>query len=452
MIPCRRLPALPRLASLAFLAAVAAVRAATPEAWKEPYRIDPAHPHHFVRADGRHLFLFNKTAWLYFAARDPQVTLDRARALGTTVIRVGLECNYYFDTAGLDAWPWGGTRAQPDFATFDEAYWDRVDARLRLAAAQGIGCNLTLFTALKPPDEPGSFARLRPYLERIIARLAGHPNIFCWEVHNEWVENPGFQRQVGAFLQQRDPHRRPVISSPGTVDFPLWPHEPWMDLALVHHCTGNQPQYDLRDWYLAIARNLRVHGKPAFNNETGREHRHRNDDPVHRRKQLWLATAAGGYTTWHSGDGCEGIDDRAYVAPGQAFVAPFARWWSAQEFWRVNPDFTAVQLSGDDPRRDELVPVALLAPERDLILAYLFTRRGGTHIADGNLRLRLPHGDYRVEFFTPATGAPLGPPATHVSRGLRSPVALPLPAFTDDLALRLVRTVARAPQAIPGTH
>jgi hypothetical protein len=36
------------------------------------------------------------------------------------------------------------------------------------------------------------------------------------------------------------------------------------------------------------------YGKPAFNNETGREVRHRNDDPIHRRKQMWIAAAAGG--------------------------------------------------------------------------------------------------------------------------------------------------------------
>lgn len=441
------------LATLAAAGGLVAAPAAVPyQPWTQVHRIDPAYPHHFVGRNGRHLFLFNKTAWHYFSAKDPQISLDRAHRLGANVIRVALEGRFYFDVLGLDAWPWGGTRAQPDFTTFNEPYWNRVDERIRLAAANGVGLNLTLFSALKLSDQPASFALVRPYLERVVARLANHPNIFCWEVHNEYARNPGFQAQVGEFLKQNDPHRRPVISSNGTTDYPLWPNAPWMDMALVHHCTGSIAPYDLRDWYLAIARNLRVYGKPAFNNETGRENRHKNDDPVHRRKQLWLAAAAGGFTTWHSWDGCEGIDDAAYAAPGEQFAAPFARWWSAQQFWRVDPDFTAVQIPPEDPRRDELVSVALASSSRELVLAYLFTRTTGARVPEGKLRLRLPDGDYRVEFFHPSDGSQLGAPVTHVSAGLRNPLPIRLPAFTDDLALRLTRTVTRDQTAIPGTQ
>jgi hypothetical protein len=420
--------------------------------WTQFTGIDEAYPHHFARADGSHLFLFNKTAWHFFTQKNPQITLDRAHAIGANVIRVGLECAYYFEDIKLDAWPWGGTRASPDFTTFNEAYWEQVDQRLELAAAQGIGVNLTLFSTLKLPDKPASFDKIQPYLQRVIARLAKHPNIFCWEVHNEHVSNPGFQAQVGGFMKQHDPHHRPVISSNGTTDYPLWPNAPWMDMALIHHCTGSTPSFDLRDWYLAIARNLRVYGKPAFNNETGREVRHKNDDPVSRRKQLWLAAAAGGYTTWHSWDGCEGIDDATYVAPGQEFVAPYVRWWSAQQFWRVDPDFTAVQLAPTDALRDELVPVALVSASRELALVYLFTRKTGTSIDTGSVQLRLPEGDYRVEFFHPADGTLLGDPVTHVAPGLRKAAPLKLPAFTDDLALRIIRTVTRDQTAIPGTQ
>ncbi len=423
-----------------------------PRPWDTLVRIDPLHPHHFVRTDGTPFFLFNKTAWHYFSAANPGITLDRANRLGASVIRVHLEGNTYFPDLGFDAWPWGGTREHPDFSTFNAAYWERVDERIELAATRGIGLNLTLFMSLKLPDEPASFELMRPYLERVIARLARHPNIFCWEVHNEYVRNPGFQRAVGEFLQRHDPHHRPVISSNGTTDYPLWPDAPWMSMALVHHCTGNQPPYDLRDWYLAIARNLRSFGKPAFNNETGRERRHKNDDPVHRRKQLWLAAAAGGYTTWHSWDGCEGIEDSAYAAPGQEFVGPFVRWWSGQQFWRVNPDFTAAQLAPSDPARDELVAVTLAAPARELLLAYVFTRTGGTRVNNGRLHLRLPGGDYRVEFFDPASGAAIGATVTHVSHGLHRPGPLALPPFADDLALRITRTETRDQAAIPDTH
>ncbi len=424
---------------------------ASPARWTDVVRIDPAHPHHFVRADGSHFFLFNKTAWHYFSAAHPEITLERANRLGVTLIRVHLEGAIY-PSLGFDAWPWGGTRAAPDFSTFNEAYWDKVEARIRLAAEKGIGINLTLFQSIRRQDSPDAFATFKPYLERVIARLARHPNIFCWEIQNEHVANPKFQDEVGRFLQAHDPQRRPVITSDGTTDSPIWPELPWMGFALVHHCTGSIPQYDLRDWYLGIARNLRVHGKPAVNNETGREGRHKNDDPVHRRKQLWIAAAAGGYTTWHSWDGCEGIDDAHYVAPGEQFVRPFADWWKAEEFWRVDPVFTVVQLPNDAPLRDELVPVALASPDRDRVLAYFFTRHGATRVTAAQIKLRLPDGAYRIEYFRPADGAPVGEVAGMKSPGLRQQTEVALPPFTDDLAMRIVRTYTPPTKTlIPGT-
>jgi hypothetical protein len=60
----------------------ALTRAATPsQVWTQLVRNDPAHPDHFVREDGSHLFLFNKTAWHYFSAVHPAITLDRAARL-----------------------------------------------------------------------------------------------------------------------------------------------------------------------------------------------------------------------------------------------------------------------------------------------------------------------------------------------------------------------------------
>ena len=55
--------------------------------------------------------------------------------------------------------------------------------------------------------------------------------------------------------------------------------------CLAHTCTSSTERHDLKDWYLALARNTRSYGKPAFCNESGREKRHGNNDGVHRRKQ-----------------------------------------------------------------------------------------------------------------------------------------------------------------------
>jgi hypothetical protein len=86
---------------------------------------------------------------------------------------------------------------------------------------------------------------------------------------NEYIANEEFQDAAGSYFKENDRYNRAVCSSDGTTDDALWPLKSWMDVALVHTCTGNQEQYDLEYWYLNIARNTRQYGKPAFNNETG---------------------------------------------------------------------------------------------------------------------------------------------------------------------------------------
>ncbi|MCC9602602.1 DUF4038 domain-containing protein [Stieleria sp. JC731] len=424
-------------------------RAAT---WTQPLRVDAKYPHHFRNEDNDHPFIFNKTAWHYFTCRHPEITLDRAQRIGANVIRVHLEGNPYNEALGLDAWPWGGSRQSPDFDSFNDDYWDEVESRIKAAGERGIGLNLTLFMKLKLPDRPESFQRVLPYLRRVIDRLAKYPNIFCWEVHNEHSNNPDFQAQVGRFMKTNDPFKRPVISSNGTTDNPLWPNADWMDMALVHHCTGSTPTYDLRDWYLAIARNLRVFGKPAFNNEPGRERRHANNDAVHRRKQLWIAAASGGYTTWHSWDGCEGIDDSVYAAKGEQYVRPFVDWWSARDFWRVDPTFTTLTLSDTDPNRNELIPAVLTSQTKDLTLAYLFTRSGGLEIKDQNVLLRLQDGRYRVAFYKPASGKVIGQTIAIEASRRQGVQTLKLPTFTDDLALQIEQIRKGENTLIDGTQ
>jgi len=105
--------------------------------WTSPFRVDPDWPHQIVNAEGEHLLILNKTAWAYFGCQDPGGSLDRARAQGVNVIRVALEGRPYWDELGVELWPWGGTRAQPDWSSFNESYWQRVEERVRLAGERG---------------------------------------------------------------------------------------------------------------------------------------------------------------------------------------------------------------------------------------------------------------------------------------------------------------------------
>ncbi len=81
--------------------------------WTSPYRVDPNRPFQLVNGEGKHLFIVNKTAWLYFGCKRPEAVLDRAVEQGVNVLRVSLEGRYYYETVGSELWPWGGTRDQP---------------------------------------------------------------------------------------------------------------------------------------------------------------------------------------------------------------------------------------------------------------------------------------------------------------------------------------------------
>ena len=412
--------------------------------WTSNFRVDPGYPFHLVNAEGQHLFILNKTAWLYFACRYPEEVLKRAKKQGVNVLRVALEGRPYYNEAGLDLWPWGGSRTQPDWSGFNQAYWDQVEERIRLAGAYGIGLDIVLYFNLHPSED--QVALHQSYWETALNRLGHYANVFIWEIANEYSANAAFQDQAGLFFARRDPARRPVCSSDGTTDDALWPDKPWMDLAINHTCTSSTARHDLQDWYLAVARNTRSHGKPSFCNESGRESRHKNDDGIHRRKQGWLWCAAGGFWTWHSWDGCEGIDEIDYTAPGEQYLAPMAAFFRTLPFWRMTPNFTALTVSHPD-----LVTAVLAEPERETVLAYLCSRTSGQFIGPTRAEVRLPAGEYQVDFITPSELHPVKTqPLVSASLGMLNP--LELPAFQDDLAVIIRRDVAHAAGPMPGTE
>lgn len=418
------------------------VRFASP--WTSPFKVDRAHPHHLVNREGEHLLILNKTAWAYFGCKDPVGYLDRARAQGVNVIRVALEGEPYWKELGIQLWPWGGTRQKPNWGEMNDSYWQGVEERVRLAGAKGIGLDVVLYFTLHP--EAKDIEAHRAYWQKAISRLGKYSNVLTWEIANEFTGNEAFQDAAGQFFRSNDPHGRPVCTSDGTTDNAVWPNKPWMDLAINHTCTSSTTQHDLEDWYLALARNTRAHGKPAWCNESGRERRHQNDDGVHRRKQGWLWYAAGCFWTWHSWDGCEGIDDRSYRAPGEEFLLPMAETFRALPFWRMNPDATAALV--DD---QALVQAALATPERDVVILYCCTRETAKAVTGARVNLRLPDAHYQVTVLNPGDGK-LIQRTPHTSRGIGQVSSILLSPFTDDVAVRLDRTQSAARTTIPNTH
>lgn len=402
-----------------------------PPTWTSPYFVDANYPYHVVNAEGQHLFILNKTAWLYFGCKNPEAVLDRASGQGVNVIRVSLEGRYYYETVGIELWPWAGTRDNPVWDGFNEAYWDEVEKRIRMAGERGIGFDVVLYCTLKPSAT--DIESQKPYWAYALERLGKYSNILTWEIANEYIRNEEFQKTVAEFFHENDPYNRPICTSDGTTDDAAWSDRPWLDLAVNHTCTSSSERHDLRDWYLALARNTRSHGKPAFCNESGRENRHGNNDGVHRRKQGWLWCTAGGFWTWHSWDGCEGIDETDYIAPGQEFLKPMADFFTVLPFWQLCPNYTA--LTVENPN---FVWATLAQPDRSIVVMYLCTRTSGQMIRGGSTNVRLPSGDYSITFQRPADLAVARIEEYH-SSGLNQSTQIALPGFTDDLIVTVSR-------------
>lgn len=399
--------------------------------WTSPYYVDPNYPFQIVNTEGQHLFILNKTAWLYFGCRQPEVVLDRAVKQGVNVIRVSLEGRYYYETVGIELWPWGGMRDNPVWSEFNQDYWDEVERRIQMAGRKGIGFDIVLYCSLKPSS--GQIDFQRPYWAYVLKRLGKYSNILTWEIANEYIQNEDFQKAVAEFFHENDPYNRPVCTSEGTTDDAAWPDQPWLDLAINHTCTSSSNRHDLKDWYLALARNTRSHCKPAFCNESGREKRHGNNDGMHRRKQGWLWCTAGCFWTWHSWDGCEGIDHVDYTAPGQEFIRPMAEFFRNLPFWQMNPNYTALTTNQPD-----LVWATLAKPDRSVVIMYLCTRTSNRTIETASAQVRLPNGRYRITYQRPRDLVVLKT-QEYRSGGLNNTGQIVLPDFTDDLIITVRR-------------
>jgi hypothetical protein len=410
--------------------------------WSSPYLVSDNYPNHLVNNEGKYLFVLNKTEWAYFACDNPEGVIDKVKKHGANVIRVHLEGTPYFESLGYDLWPWGGTRKEPDFKSFNEKYWDEVEKRIKLAGDNGIGIDLVLYFTMHPSGNKYSDQKL--YWDYTINRLSKYSNILTWEIMNEYIANEAFQDSVGSYFKANDPFRHPVCSSDGTTENALWPQKAWMDLAIVHTCTG-QNGYDLADWYLNVARNTRQHGKPAINNETGREKRHRNDDPVSRRKQSWLFNTAGCFWTWHSWDGCEGINDTAYVFDGWQYLKPLRKYFESLPFWKIVPDFTVC-----NTRNINLVSATLSDPDRSKSIMYCCSKETGAEIKDAKAIVRIKNGIYMIRFIDPSCLEILGETKLE-SKGLRNENEVELPAFRDDIIVEITEEAEKEKTLIEGT-
>ena len=406
-----------------------------------PLRIAPD-GRHFHYATGEPAFILGNTGYCLLACyrRSP----EEARAFvryyaerGFNWVRFFLE-QVTWDANGHVVWPWGGTPEAPDFGTYDEETFAAAEAVIRLLAEHGCAASVIL---LHPMDAPFHGRHdiveiFKGLIREAVRRLGGHENV-VWNVANEWhrgsVLKAAQLEELGAYLREIDPHRRPIaVHHYGRFEFP---QAPWVDMASMQ-------QRGLPAEINRVAVLNRHFGKPVLNEEYGYERDVLGppNDPTNVRRDHWALTMAGAFGTY--GDKTKGSKIGAYfsstledsvgaVVPDMLQHIP--RLMSRVRWWEMAPANEA--LSGCI--REECFCLATLGEE------YLVYMTVGQSVS-----LDLSHVDagvLRVEWWNPRSGevseAAERPrferEGDRRPGGLRTPVVFAPPDYENDWALRV---------------
>ncbi len=409
-----------------------------------PVTADPDNPRRLMLESGEHPYFVSKTAWLLFGTPNWREFIDQAAENGFNVLRAGIECDYYHGTAGIDVWPWAGTRDDPDFSRFDLATWRRIDEIFSYAASRGVWLEPVIFTSHRGgavslrhlfgtlPDR-----RMEAYWRYLMARLAAYPNVVFFQLYNEFKWRKGYQEHMARTLERHNPFGRLITTSWGTTDGPIWPDEDWNDLSLNHSCTSSNPErHGLESYYYRVGLAVAAVPKPGWIDESGRR-RHGNHDPVYRRKEYWVWSLAGVYWNYHSDGGCDRIREMP-LGPGEEYVRPIRSFWEGlDEWWRLA---AAPDLIADHAGVDHVFAAA--GPGRERFVLYLANATSGSESGEATVRLAVPAAGREVRFYVPETGRYLE------RRGGLEPDGdgrslLRAPAFRDDLVAVVDRSAER---------
>jgi len=401
-------------------------------------RVDPDYPNHFMYDNGGHPFICSKTAWVIGDSDNWQGFLDKMIPRKENCIRFGIETDYYHSTIGKDVWPWGGSRSNPVLSRFNPAVWHKLESIITYADERGILSEPVIFCTMRRDNPMSPDPDMELYCDYLLARLSAYTSVITWQLYNEYASAKSYQAYIAQYLREHDPYNHLICSSAGTTNDALWPTEPWMDIAINHSCTDDT---QLNSRYHAIATRIHGYGKPAWCDETGRENRHGNNSGVHRRKQYWTWNICGDYWSYHSWEGCEGIEDLSYNGPGSQFLQFIRPFWEQTEWWRMQPADGRV-LNNPASQFEWCI-----ASDKETVV-YMVSEAEGASTKEGKIELAVGAGPYSTVFYSPADG-------TYFDKYKRSgyhpggKLSLTHPTFVDDLVVYVKHGNRPQPALVP---
>jgi hypothetical protein len=318
-------------------------------------RVDPAHPHHFIFADGTHFFMQGyEYDWLWALDMDqsgvPTVekSLDLIARHGFNYVILN---SYAYDTnwrKGNSApddygpallYPWAGNNAQPDQSRMNIAYWQHYDRVMTALNERGMQAHIFIKVynkAVKWPAHGSVEEKL--FFRWLIARYAAYPNIiwdFSKEAHNE--KDLAYKQDWLRYIRATDPYHHLVTVHDDDKANDSGAYDDLTDFrADQQHGKFHETilrQRDRRAWPVANVESDYECGPGGVNDKTYNE----AQSPEQTLGTLWEIAMAGGYTgyyyTYTAWDVIHPLD----VPPGYALMKHFSDFWRSTDYWLLQP-------------------------------------------------------------------------------------------------------------------
>jgi dienelactone hydrolase len=320
-----------------------------------PLRVDPAHPHHFVHADGTRFFhLGYECDWLW-ALDLGRTNLQRTRAFLNLLDRYGFNVVmlnvYAHDTAwrrghseeqdfGPPAlYPWAGSNDQPDHGRLNLAFWQHYDRVIRALYERGLQAHIMIkvynkFVQWPEKDSPEEDL----YLRTLVARYAAFPNVL-WDFSKEAFKesDTAYKLRFLARLRDLDPFDRLRTSHDDDDAYDRGDYD-----ALLHYQSDQQHEA----WHATVLRQRARRAWPVVNVEYGYEQGPggaedktypvaQSADEVTRR--AWRIAMAGGYGVYYYTRTAWDILHPEDTPPGYTQQQRLRAFFEQIRYWEFEP-------------------------------------------------------------------------------------------------------------------
>lgn len=461
-------------------------------------KVDDTNPYAFAYTDGTPVYIWGNTAYMMLATElhDNGTNgfsnvwknyVDNSLSKGINKVRLLATMWNWGDFSNTNLlFPWENcTKAAPNFASFNQSYWEGLDRIVKYSEEKGMMIEIILFADYGLPGsaatDPGLLnmtAEDERRLERFAAaRYAAYPNV-TWCVGNEWnafadafrsrypdnansayTVPPSWVQDNGNYLYSVDPYARiygrlSTIHSINSTGFGF-SAEPWVTHAVLQNSGGNKELFTkIHDWNNAGSINNRQLRMPVINDEYGYAGaaipaKSGGGTLTRQRMRMseWSIAVGGGYGSFG--------DAKVNTVPG------LGNNNFNDGVWADIPDYDDLKVMLDFMREGNRF--YYLSPANELVTArpsntytYMAAHSGYEYImyavgggsAGGSFTISLKPGDYTAQWLDTTSGTPVAVDGefTVGEEGSKSFIC---PDFTanGDIVLLVAGTKAYDPEA-----